>query len=45
MRVDEVTHWQDGRADLAGEDFAQLAADGRIQVLVSFDGAPGPAGA
>jgi hypothetical protein len=37
-RVSWVTRWQDGRPDLAGEDFAQLAADGRIQLLVSFDG-------
>src|SRR5215472_14866208 len=39
-RVSWVTRWQDGRPDLAGEDFAQLAADGRIQVMVSFDGTP-----
>lgn len=43
-RVSWVTRWHDGRADMAGEDFVQLAADGRIQLLVSFDGraaAPG----
>jgi len=39
-RASWVTRWQDGRPDLAGEDFAQLAEDGRIQLLVSFDGAP-----
>jgi len=39
-RVSWVTRWQDGRPDLAGEDFARLAEDGRIQLLVSFDGAP-----
>jgi hypothetical protein len=37
-RVSWVTRWHDGRADLAGEDFAQFGADGRIQLLVSFDG-------
>jgi hypothetical protein len=31
-----------GRPELAGEDFAQLAADGRIRLLVSFDGAAQP---
>jgi hypothetical protein len=40
-RVSWVTHWNDGRADLAGEDFAQLGADGRIRLMVSFDGTPG----
>jgi SnoaL-like domain len=39
-RVSWVTRWNDGRADLAGEDFAQLGADGRIRLLVSFDGTP-----
>ena len=37
-RVSWVTRWHDGRADLAGEDFAQFGADGRIGLLVSFDG-------
>jgi len=37
-RVSWVTRWHDGRADLAGEDFAQFGDDGRIQLLVSFDG-------
>jgi hypothetical protein len=36
-RVAWVTHWNSGQPDLAGEDFAQLAADGRIGLLVSFD--------
>ena len=44
-RVSWVTRWQDGRPDLAGEDFAQLAADGRIQLLVSFDGTAAEPGA
>jgi hypothetical protein len=39
-RVSWVTRWNDGRPDLAGEDFAQLGADGRIRLLVSFDGTP-----
>jgi hypothetical protein len=39
-RVSWVTRWNDGRADLAGEDFAQFGADGRINLLVSFDGTP-----
>lgn len=43
VRVAWVTHWHTGQPDLAGEDFAQLAADGRISLLVSFDGAPRPA--
>jgi hypothetical protein len=38
-RVAWTTQWNTGQPDLAGEDFAQFAADGRIQVLVSFDGA------
>jgi hypothetical protein len=41
-RVAWVTRWNTGRPELAGEDFAQLAADGRIRLLVSFDGAPRP---
>src|SRR5262245_46348362 len=41
-RVSWVTRWQDGRLDLAGEDFAQLATDGRIKLLISFDGTPAP---
>ena len=44
-RVSWITRWLDGRPDLIGEDFVQLAADGRIQLLVSFDGAPNPANA
>ncbi len=38
-RVAWITHFNNGQAALAGEDFAQLAADGRIRLLVSFDGA------
>jgi len=38
-RVAWTTQWNNGQPALAGEDFAQLAADGRIQLLVSFDGA------
>jgi hypothetical protein len=37
-RVAWTTQWNNGQPSLAGEDFAQLAADGRIQLLVSFDG-------
>jgi hypothetical protein len=37
-RVAWATYWNDGRPTLTGEDFATLAADGRIQLLVSFDG-------
>jgi hypothetical protein len=35
-----TTQWNNGQPPLTGEDFAQFAADGRIQLLVSFDGAP-----
>jgi hypothetical protein len=41
-RVAWITHFNSGQAGLAGEDFAQLAADGRVQLLVSFDGASSP---
>ena len=46
-RVAWATHWNDGRPPLTGEDFAELAPDGRIRRLVSFDGSPeeGPAAA
>lgn len=37
-RVSWATRWNDGRADLTGEDFARFGADGRIVLLVSFDG-------
>jgi hypothetical protein len=37
-RVDWTAHWNNGQPAPAGEDFAQFAADGRIQPLVSFDG-------
>jgi len=39
-RVAWTTRWNNGQLPLAGEDFAQLAADGRIRLLVSFDGVP-----
>ena len=39
-RVAWATHWNNGKPPLTGEDFAQLAADGRVELLVSFDGAP-----
>ena len=39
-RVAWTTRWNNGQPPLTGEDFAQFAADGRIQLLVSFDGAP-----
>jgi hypothetical protein len=39
-RVGWRTRWHNGQPDLAGEDFAELAADMRIRLLVSFDGAP-----
>lgn len=42
VRAAWVTRWNTGRPELAGEDFAQLAADGRIRLLVSFDGTPPP---
>jgi hypothetical protein len=43
MRVAWATYWNIGQADLTGEDFGELSADGRIRLLVSFDGAPQPA--
>jgi len=36
-RVAWTTCWNNGQPPLTGEDFAQLAADGRIRLLVSFD--------
>ena len=42
-RVAWTTQWNNGQPPLTGEDFAQLSPDGRIQLLVSFDGAV-PAG-
>lgn len=39
-RVAWTTHWNNGQPPLTGEDFAELASDGRIRLLVSFDGAP-----
>ncbi len=43
VRIGWATHWNTGQADLTGEDFGELAADGRIRLLVSFDGTPQPA--
>jgi hypothetical protein len=46
-RVAWVTQFGTGQRPLAGDDFARLAADGRIALLVSFDAAaesPGQAG-
>jgi hypothetical protein len=43
VRVAWATHWNTGQPDLAGEDFGELAADGRIRLLVSFDRTPQPA--
>lgn len=34
--------WNNGQPPLTGEDFAQLAGDGRIRLLVSFDGGAPP---
>lgn len=34
--------WNNGQPPLIGEDFAQLADDGRIRLLVSFDGEAAP---
>lgn len=42
VRVAWSTRWNGGQPDLFGEDFAQLAGDGRIRLLVSFDRAPQP---
>jgi hypothetical protein len=42
-RVAWITNFNNGQAALAGEDFVQLAADGRIELLVSFDAASSPA--
>jgi SnoaL-like domain len=43
VRVAWVTQFGTVQPSLAGDDFAQLAADGRIVLLVSFDGtAEGP---
>ncbi|MGO8960842.1 MAG: hypothetical protein ACLQFR_26220 [Streptosporangiaceae bacterium] len=39
VRVAWIAHFNNGRPALTGEDFAQLAADGRIRLLVSLDGA------
>jgi len=43
VRVAWATHWNNGQPNLAGEDFGELSADGRIKLLASFDGAPQPA--
>lgn len=39
-RVAWATCWNNGQPPLTGEDFAQLSDDGRIRLLVSFDGGP-----
>jgi hypothetical protein len=36
-RVAWTTTWNNGQPPLTGQDFAGLGADGRIQLLVSFD--------
>jgi hypothetical protein len=36
------TRWNDGRDPLTGEDLVAFGADGRIQLVVSFDGSPDP---
>ena len=38
VRVAWTTCWNNAQPPLTGEDFAQLAVDGRIALLVSFDG-------
>jgi len=38
VRVAWVTEFGNGQLPLAGDDFAQLAADGHITLLVSFNG-------
>ena len=38
-RVAWATRWNTSQPDLVGEDFAELADDMRIRLLVSFDGA------
>jgi hypothetical protein len=38
-----TTTWNNGQLPLTGQDFVQLGADGRIQLLVSFDGTSSPA--
>lgn len=42
-RVAWATTWNNGQPPLTGQDFIHLGADGRIQLLVSFDGVPPPA--
>jgi hypothetical protein len=37
-RVGWATEWQAGQPVLGGTDFIQFAEDGRIRLLVSFDG-------
>ena len=41
-RVAWKTAWNDGRTDLEGEDFIELAEDGRLRLIVSFDDPPAP---
>lgn len=42
-RVAWTTTWNNGQPPLTGQDFVQLGNDGRIQLLVSFDGTSSPA--
>ena len=35
------TRWNDGREPLFGDDFVVFGQDGRISLVVSFDGGPG----
>lgn len=42
-RMAWTTTWNNGQPPLTGQDFAQLGADGRIKLLVSFDGTCLPA--
>ena len=45
LRFRWETRWNDGRAPLFGDDFADLDESGRIRRLVSFDGRPAEPGA
>jgi hypothetical protein len=42
VRVARTAEWNNGQPALVGQDFAQLAEDGRIRRLVSFDKASSP---
>lgn len=41
-RVAWTTTWNNGQPPLTGQDFVQLGTDGRVQLLVSFDGTSSP---